>query len=61
MKNQYVVIGTYPNRNKRAYVVWAENYSKAIQKLLTEIDDSFINIEVIDTYEKLLTIGGDEK
>ena len=57
MKNQYVVIGTYANRNKRAFVVWAENYSEAIQKLLMETKDSFTNVEVIDTYGNLTTIG----
>ena len=61
MMNQYVVIGTYPNQNKRAYVVWAENYSKAMQKLLTESGDSFISVEVIDTYGNLITLGENEK
>jgi len=56
--NQYILIGTYPNRNKKAFVVMAENYSKAIQKMLLEESDSFINIEVVDTYGSLTAIGG---
>jgi hypothetical protein len=56
MRNQYVVIGTYPNQNKRAFVVWEENYSKALRKLLAEVDDNFIHLEVIDTYGNLQTI-----
>ena len=55
--NQYVVIGTYPNGNKRVFVIMADNHNMAIQKLLTEIKDSFINIEVIDTYGSLSAIG----
>jgi len=55
--NQYVVIGTYPNRNKRAFVVMADNYSKAIQKLLEAEGDNFINVEVIDTFGNLSAIG----
>ena len=56
--NQYILIGTYPNRNKQAFVVMADNYSKAIQKLLSEEKDNFINIEVVDTYGSLTAIGG---
>jgi len=55
--NQYVVIGTYPNGTKRAFVVMADNYSKAIQKMLQEEGDSFINVEVIDTFGNLSAIG----
>ena len=55
--NQYVLVGTYTNGNKRAFVVMADNYSKAIQKLLMEVNDSFINIEVIDTFGSLSAIG----
>lgn len=55
--NQYVLIGTYPQGNKRAYVVMANSYSMAIQKLLAETKESFINIEVIDTYGSLSAIG----
>ena len=55
--NKYVVVGTYPNGNKRAYVVVADNYSKAIQNLLTEGKENFTNIEVIDTYGTLEAIG----
>lgn len=58
--NHYVVIGTYPTRNKRAFVVIADNYSKAIQQLLTEEQDNFINVEVVDTYEELTLIGATE-
>jgi len=55
--NQYVVVGTYPTGTKRAFVVMADNYSKAIQKMLQEESDSFINVEVIDTFGNLSAIG----
>ena len=55
--NQYVLVGTYTNGNKRAFVVMADSYSKAIQKLLMEVNDSYINIEVIDTFGSLSAIG----
>jgi len=55
--NKYVVVGTYPNGNKRAFVVAADNYRNAIQNLLTEEKDSFTNIEAIDTYGNLAAIG----
>lgn len=55
--NKYVAVGTYPNGNKRAFVVMADNYSQAIQNLLAKVKDSFTNIEVIDTYGNLKEIG----
>jgi len=55
--NKYVVVGTYPNGNKRAFVVEAENNSRAIQNLLVEVIDNFTNIEVIETYGNLAAIG----
>jgi hypothetical protein len=55
--SQYVVVGTYPTGTKRAFVVIADNYSKAIQKMLQEEGDSFINVEVIDTFGSLSAIG----
>lgn len=55
--NQYVLVGTYTNGNKRAFVVMANNYSMAIQKLLMETKEIFINIEAIDTYGSLSAIG----
>jgi len=56
--NQYVLVGTYPQGNKRPFVVMADSYSMAIQKMLVESKDSFINIEVIDTFGSLTAIGG---
>ena len=53
---KYVVIGTYSNQDKRAFVVLADNPNKAIRKLLTQVDDNFISVEVIDTYGNLQTI-----
>ena len=35
----------------------ADNYSNAIQKMLQEEGDSFINVEVIDTFGNLSAIG----
>ena len=55
--NQYVLVGTYPNGNKRAFVLTAENQRTAIQAMLGEIDDCFTNIEVIDTYGRLSALG----
>ena len=55
--NKYVVVGTYSNGNKRAFVVVVENTSTAIRNLLAEVNDNFINIEVIDTYGNLAAIG----
>ena len=54
--NQYVLIGTYPNGRKRAFVLMADSYSKAIQEMLQE-EDNFINVEVIDTFGSLSAIG----
>jgi len=54
--NQYVVIGTYSTGTKKAFVVMANNYSNAIQKMLEE-GDSFINVEVVDTFGNLSAIG----
>ena len=55
--NKYVVIGTFPNGNKKAFVVVADNNNKAIKMLLAEVNDNFNNIEVIDTYDNLAEIG----
>ena len=55
--NKYVVVGTYPNGNKRAFVVIAENTNTAIRNLLAEVNENFINMEVIDTYGNLTAIG----
>ena len=55
--NQYVLVGTYPNGNKRAFALTAENQRTAIQTMLGEIDDCFTNIEVIDTYGRLSALG----
>lgn len=54
---QYVLVGTYPDGHKRAFVLTAENQHKAIQTMLEELDDCFINIEVIDTYGRLSALG----
>jgi len=55
--NKYVVIGTYPNGNKRAFVLMESSTSKAIQIFISNVKDSFINIEVIDTYDGFTAIG----
>ena len=55
--NQYVLVGTYTNGNKKAFVVMADNFSKAIQNLLMEVNDNFINVEAIDTFGSLSAIG----
>ena len=55
--NKYVVVGTYPNGSKKAFVLMESNPSKAIQKLLTDVNDNFINIEVIDLNDGFPAIG----
>ena len=55
--NKYVVIGTYPNGNKRAFVLMESSTSKAIEIFLSNVKDNFINIEVIDTYDGFTAIG----
>ena len=56
MKEQYVIIGTYPNNNKSAFIVVADNYNDAVKKLLDSSDGYFINIEVVCIYNQLKTI-----
>jgi len=55
--NKYVVIGTYPNGNKKAFILMGNNPSEVIKALLADAKDNFINIEVIDTYDGFTAIG----
>jgi len=51
-----MVVCTYANQHKKAFLIMAENHNKAIQKLLAQIDDVFISIEAINTYGNLSII-----
>ena len=55
--NKYVVIGTYLNGNKKAFVLMESTQRKAIQSLLADVKDSFSNIEVIDLNDGFPAIG----
>jgi len=55
--NKYVVVGTYQNGNKKAFILMEDNPSNAIKALLTDVKEIFINIEVIDLYGGIEAVG----
>ena len=42
--NKYVVIGAYPNGNKKAFILMEDNPSNAIKALFADVEEIFINI-----------------